>query len=367
MYVHYHSRVNGYVNKQNCRIWDEEQPEEIQELPLHPEKTTVWYGLWAGGIIGPYFFKNEAGQNVTVNGARYRAMITDYLLPEIEVRNLNDVLFQQDGATCHTARETMALLREQFGEQLISRFGPINWPPRSCDITPLDFFLWGYVKSKVYLAKPTTIVELEANITHIIGQIPVEMLGRVIENWKFRMDHINRRENNSSHSETTISTSNNYVSMSPDVNNSLVEYKTSQSALLSPKEGNKLDIVDLGNLDSGPVQPILKNLFEVITNYLQCKMTILKDIIKGVPSYLTIKEKLSKDTFPNLFKMIQLAITLPVSSATCERSFSAMRRINNYLRSTMSQKRFSKLAMLNIERDIIVDTEIILNTFTKKK
>jgi len=128
-----------------------------------------------------------------VNGARYRAMITNYLLPEIiEVRNLNYVLFQQDGATCHTARETMALLREQFGEQLISRFGPINWPPRSCDITPLDFFLWGYVKSKVYIAKPTTIVELEANITHIIGQIPVEMLGRVIENWKFRIDHINR-------------------------------------------------------------------------------------------------------------------------------------------------------------------------------
>lgn len=68
----------------------------------------------------------------------------------------------------------------------------------------------------------------------------------------------NEGENNSSHSETTISTSDNDVSMSPDVNNCLVEYKTSQSTLLSPNEGNKLDIVDLGNLDSGPVQPILK-------------------------------------------------------------------------------------------------------------
>lgn len=95
-------------------------------------------------------------------------------------------------------------------------------------------------------------------------------------------------------------------------------------------------------------------------------MTVLKNMIKGVTNYLTIKENISKETFPNLFKMIQLAITLPVSSATCERSFSAMRRINNYLRSTMSQERFSKLAILNIERDIIVDTEIILNTFAKK-
>ena len=49
--------LNGYVNKRNCRIWDEEQPEVVQELPLHPEKTTIWCGLWAGGIIGPYFFQ----------------------------------------------------------------------------------------------------------------------------------------------------------------------------------------------------------------------------------------------------------------------------------------------------------------------
>ncbi|VVC44742.1 Hypothetical protein CINCED_3A022867 [Cinara cedri] len=105
-----HFWLNGYVNKQNYRIWAEEQPEE------------------AGGIIGRCFFKNEAKQNVTVNGARYRDMITDYLLPEIEARNLDDIWFQQDGATCLTARETLALLREQFGEQLISRFGPISWP-----------------------------------------------------------------------------------------------------------------------------------------------------------------------------------------------------------------------------------------------
>lgn len=187
-----HFWLNGFVNKQNARIWGVEQPEEVQELPLNPEKTTVWCGLWAGGIIGPYFFKTEAGRNITVNGDRYRAMITDYLIPEIEARGLDEIWFQQDGATCHTARETMALLRERFGEQLISRFGPVNWPARSCDITPLDFFLWGYVKSKVYMDKPATIEALEANITRVIGQIPLEILIRVIENWNYRMDVVNR-------------------------------------------------------------------------------------------------------------------------------------------------------------------------------
>ena len=78
-----HFWLNGYVNKQNCRIWGEEQSEAIQELPLHPLKTTVWCGLWAGGIIGPYFFKDETVANVTVNGERYRAMINDFLMPEI--------------------------------------------------------------------------------------------------------------------------------------------------------------------------------------------------------------------------------------------------------------------------------------------
>ena len=91
----------------------------------------VWYGLWACGILGPYFFKNKANQNVTVNGKRYRTMLTDYVLPEIQAHGHGKLWFQQDGATSHTARETMNLLRNHFGEHLISRFATVNWPPRS--------------------------------------------------------------------------------------------------------------------------------------------------------------------------------------------------------------------------------------------
>ncbi|GFT87483.1 putative transposable element [Trichonephila clavipes] len=52
-----HFWLNGYVNKQNCRIWSEANPQVYVETPLHPETLTVWCALWAGGIIGPYFFK----------------------------------------------------------------------------------------------------------------------------------------------------------------------------------------------------------------------------------------------------------------------------------------------------------------------
>ncbi|GFU03147.1 hypothetical protein TNCV_2720621 [Trichonephila clavipes] len=46
-----HFWLNGYVNKQNCRIWSEANPQVYVETPLHPEKLTVWCTLWAGGIL----------------------------------------------------------------------------------------------------------------------------------------------------------------------------------------------------------------------------------------------------------------------------------------------------------------------------
>ncbi|GFU43181.1 putative transposable element [Trichonephila clavipes] len=148
-----HFWLNGYVNKQNCRIWSEANPQVYVETPLHPEKLTVFCALWAGRIIGPYFFKNDVGHKVTVNGDRYRAMITNFFIPEFNNHDVQELWFQQDGATCHTAPAKTDLLKDTFGDRLISRFGPVHWPPRFCDLTPLDYFLWGYVKSFVYVDK----------------------------------------------------------------------------------------------------------------------------------------------------------------------------------------------------------------------
>ncbi|GFV06713.1 DUF4817 domain-containing protein [Trichonephila clavipes] len=101
-----------------------------------------------------------------------------------------ELWFQQDGATCHTARATIDLLKDTFGDRLISRFGPVNWPPRSRDLTPLDYFLWGYVKSLVYSNKPQTLDYLEDNIRRVIADIRPQMLEKVIKNWTSRLDYI---------------------------------------------------------------------------------------------------------------------------------------------------------------------------------
>lgn len=95
-------------------------------------------------------------------------------------------------------------------------------------------------------------------------------------------------------------------------------------------------------------------------------MNVIKNIVSEV-NFKNIKEHLDKTVFFNLFKIIQVAITLPVSSATCERSFLSMRRINTYIRANMAQDHLSNLAILNIEKDITVDNEIILNKFVKHK
>ncbi|GFU73323.1 putative DD41D transposase [Trichonephila clavipes] len=111
-----HFCLNGYVNKQNCHNWSEANPQMCVETPLHPEKLTVWCALWAGGIIGPYFFKNDEGHNVTVNGDRYRALITNFFIPEFNNHDVQELWFQQDGATCHTAHATIDLLKDTFGD-----------------------------------------------------------------------------------------------------------------------------------------------------------------------------------------------------------------------------------------------------------
>ena len=115
-------------------------------------------------MIGPYFFENDDGTTVTVKSLRYGRMITGFYMPAIEEYDLENMWFQQDDATCHTARITMDLLRGAFGEYFILPSRPVNWPHRSCDLTCLDYFLWGYVKAHVYRDKPASIHALEDNI-----------------------------------------------------------------------------------------------------------------------------------------------------------------------------------------------------------
>lgn len=181
-----HFHISGCVNKQNMRYWSGENPREIHERPLHSDRVTVWCAISMEGIIGPYFFE-ENDRAVTVNSERYVNMIQQFLEPEIQQMNVGLVWFQQDGATAHTARNSMAVLREFFPGRLISRNGDIPWPARSPDLSPCDFFLWGYLKGEVYKHRPRTLRDLKDAIQLEVRRIPQAMLHRVMQNFRNRL------------------------------------------------------------------------------------------------------------------------------------------------------------------------------------
>ena len=56
---------------------------------------------------------------------------------------MDDICFQQGRANCHTANVTIDLLRTVFENRIIGRNSNVNWPPRNCDLTPLDYFCGG--------------------------------------------------------------------------------------------------------------------------------------------------------------------------------------------------------------------------------
>ena len=136
------------------RYWTGSNPHVLHESSLHSDKITVWCGLWAGGVGWPYFLRDDQDRHVTVNGNRYLSLITEYFLPQLDDMDLKDMWFQQDGTTSLTANVAINLLETKFGERVIARNVPVDWPPRSCNLTALDYFLWVYVKSMVYAYRP---------------------------------------------------------------------------------------------------------------------------------------------------------------------------------------------------------------------
>ena len=117
--------------------------------------------------------ENEQEEAVTVNGDRYRAMLNEFLFPRIEELDIvGNIWLQQDGATCHTAEDTFDILRSVFEDCIIiSRRADVVWPPRSCDLTPLAYYMWGAFKDKCYADNRETIDALKNNIREAIGEI----------------------------------------------------------------------------------------------------------------------------------------------------------------------------------------------------
>jgi len=190
-----HFHLNGVVNKQNVRFWASENPYVISEKVRHAPRVTVWVAISSHGIIGPFFF------NETVNAERYLDVLGNSFVPHLIATGLpfDTQWFMQDGATPHTANAVLDVLHETFGPRVISHRYPArhgrgqSWPPNSPDINPCDYFLWGYLKEKVFPQKPATLVELRAVILAVCREITEDMCRRVITNVGVRVAEVIRQ------------------------------------------------------------------------------------------------------------------------------------------------------------------------------
>ena len=120
---------------------------------------------------------------------RDRAMVKEFLFTKIEEQNIGNIWFQQDSATCHTAEEIFYVLDPVFEDRIISRRADVVWPPQNCDLTSLDYYLWGAVKDKCYAYKQDTIDALKENIRDAIGGIRLHTFDNVLKNWTDRIGY----------------------------------------------------------------------------------------------------------------------------------------------------------------------------------
>jgi hypothetical protein len=75
-------------------------------------------------------------------------------MPAIQNMCPPDIMFQQDGASPHDARQVREFLDDVFSDAWIGRRSSNEWPAKSCDMTPLDFSVWGISRGLVYLNGP---------------------------------------------------------------------------------------------------------------------------------------------------------------------------------------------------------------------
>ncbi|GFT29463.1 uncharacterized protein TNCV_2116661 [Trichonephila clavipes] len=128
-----HFSLHGEVNNHNCRIWATSNPREYTQKPLHSPKVTAWCGFKGSFIIEPFFFETQCPVNEWIT-------------------------------------ETVPMA------------------PRSPDLTPADFWLWGYLKSRVYLSGPSSLLELKDAIRREVSSIHPDMLHSAVAGFVTRLE-----------------------------------------------------------------------------------------------------------------------------------------------------------------------------------
>lgn len=165
----------GRVNKHNIHYWGRHNPNIVHETPVKTASLTVWAAINFNGLMS-YKIMRE-----TMNGERYCQILNENVVPILTAQGHATWFFQQDGAPPHYSVEARRILDERLDGRWIGRRGPIEWPARSPDLTPVDYWFWSYLRGRVFNPPDIQYPNLDAlqrKIEEEITLIPLDMYRR---------------------------------------------------------------------------------------------------------------------------------------------------------------------------------------------
>ncbi|KAJ4445962.1 hypothetical protein ANN_12648 [Periplaneta americana] len=309
------------VNDQNFRYWSGQNPPELHEKPLHNDRVTVWCAVARVGILGPYFFE-EDGATVTVNSQRYSFMI-------------NNNFWHQDSMRCRLTREDVLphpLLYVQspeckyFTSEAEGGDASLLHGQAGHILRPSSGYV-GFELSMLEVTEPSALPSLK------------EACVRLVNHTLPKISHPSSRKS----IQTFVP--KNIVRASDEDLEPAVEAIVNQwpnDVDVSPESFfNELKMWRRNFLDQ-------KNLHPIPTDFIS-SLNRCNEII-----------------FPFTRKALKFFCTLPVTTATPERSFSTLRYLKTYLRSTMGADRLNGLALMYIHKNVAVKLHEVLDEMSKK-
>lgn len=129
-------------------VWAKENPHYYEQIKQYPPNIMVWCAVNANCLIGPFVCHGR------ITADSYIDMLENQFLPELQRRRIRNPVFQQDGAPAHTAIRSREFLNRHFPNRWIGKHGPLQWPPRSPDLTTPDNAIWGILKKQVIHCQP---------------------------------------------------------------------------------------------------------------------------------------------------------------------------------------------------------------------
>jgi hypothetical protein len=136
----------------------------------HRFSINVWVDIIGDQLLGPVVLPNRQ------TGAMYHRFLVNDLpvLLEHVLLHQQHMWFMHDGAPPHFISTVTQHLNQTFGKQWIRHGGPVNWPARSPDLNPLDFWLWGHLKTLVYSALFSDLEVLQQRVKNACQEILVK-------------------------------------------------------------------------------------------------------------------------------------------------------------------------------------------------